>query len=72
MYLVVVCYNCGRFLLAKAAQETKTCSYCGGRLKLVKTKKLVQVRTAQEASNYIRALKSKRKALGVNKKLDSF
>ena len=60
MYIVLVCYSCGRFLLAKSAQKTKVCSYCGVGLKLVKAKKVVYVRTAQEASNYIRALKNKR------------
>jgi len=57
MYVVVVCYGCGRFLLAKGTQKTKRCPYCAARLTLNKTKKVVYVKTAQEASNYIRALK---------------
>jgi len=59
MYVVVVCYGCGRFLLAKGTQKTKTCPYCEARLTLDKTKKLVHVKTAQEASNYLRALKNR-------------
>ncbi|UCC57644.1 MAG: DUF1922 domain-containing protein [Candidatus Bathyarchaeum sp.] len=59
MYIVVVCYGCGRFLLAKSNQKTKGCPYCETRLKLIKTKKVAQVKTAQEASNYLRALKER-------------
>jgi DNA-directed RNA polymerase subunit RPC12/RpoP len=58
MYVVVVCYGCGRFLLAKGNQKTKRCPYCDVRLTLDKTKKLVHVKTAQEASNYLRELKN--------------
>jgi uncharacterized protein with PIN domain len=57
MYVVIVCYGCGRFLLAKGAQKTKRCPYCAAKLKLVSAKKVARVKTAQEASNYIRALK---------------
>jgi len=60
MYVVIVCYSCGRFLLAKNIQKTKRCPYCAGRLTLIKAKKVAHVKTAQEASNYIRALKNKR------------
>jgi DNA-directed RNA polymerase subunit RPC12/RpoP len=59
MYVVVVCYGCGRFLLAKGAQKTKRCPYCEAQLTLDKTKKMVHVKTAQEASNCIRALKNR-------------
>ncbi|MCK4885063.1 DUF1922 domain-containing protein [Candidatus Bathyarchaeota archaeon] len=60
MYVVVVCYGCGRFLLAKGIQKTKRCPYCATRLTLVKAKKVAHVKTAQEASSYIRALKRRR------------
>jgi len=60
MYVVIVCYGCGRFLLVKGTQKTKRCPYCAARLKLVSAKKFAQVKTAQEASNYIRALKRER------------
>ena len=59
MYMVVVCYKCGRFLLAKAGQKTRRCPYCDTRLVLDKTKKVAHVKTAQEASDFIRALKRK-------------
>jgi len=60
MYLVIVCYKCGQFLLAKASQKTRRCPYCETRLVLNKTKKIAHVKTAQEASFYIRALKRKK------------
>jgi DNA-directed RNA polymerase subunit RPC12/RpoP len=63
MYVVIVCYSCGRFLLAKGDQKTKRCPYCAARLTLTKTKKIAYMKTAQEASNYIRALKGRKDSL---------
>jgi DNA-directed RNA polymerase subunit RPC12/RpoP len=60
MYVVVVCYGCGRFLLATGNQKTKRCPYCSTRLTLVKAKKVASAKTAQEASSYIRALKERK------------
>jgi DNA-directed RNA polymerase subunit RPC12/RpoP len=57
MYVVVGCYQCGRFLLARTNQKTRSCPYCETRLVLDKTKKLAYVKTAQEASQFLRALK---------------
>ncbi len=62
MYMVVVCYRCGRLLLAKVDQKTRTCHYCETRLILNKTKKVAYVKTARQASNFIRVLKSKENA----------
>ena len=57
MYILIVCYHCGQFLLAKTGQKTRRCSYCKARLILYKTRKVMQAETAQEASNKIRILK---------------
>ncbi|MFC1487759.1 DUF1922 domain-containing protein [Thermoproteota archaeon] len=57
MYIVLVCYGCGQFLFAKYAQKTRKCPYCETRLNLVKSRKVARLRTAHEASNYLRALK---------------
>jgi len=62
MYLVVVCYGCGQFLLAKTNQKTRRCPYCEIRLILDKTRKAAHAKTPQEASNLIRALKSNKNA----------
>jgi len=61
MYSVILCYNCGQFLLAKTGQKTRRCPYCETRLALGKAKKVAQTKTAQEASSVIRALKRKNK-----------
>ena len=60
MYMIVVCYKCGHYLLAKSNQKTRTCPSCSTKLKLVKIKKVAQIKTAQEASNYIRELKRRK------------
>ncbi|NIR87557.1 DUF1922 domain-containing protein [Candidatus Bathyarchaeota archaeon] len=62
MYLVIVCYRCGRLLLAKITQKTRRCPRCGARLVLEKVKKVAQAKSASEASNLIRALKRRRTA----------
>ncbi|MGQ9461314.1 MAG: DUF1922 domain-containing protein [Candidatus Bathyarchaeaceae archaeon] len=59
MYAVIVCYNCGRFLLAKTSQKTRRCPYCETRLILDKAKKVAHTKTAQEASSIVRTLKRK-------------
>jgi predicted nucleic acid-binding Zn-ribbon protein len=33
-YLVVACTNCGRLLLAVSDKKTRSCPYCGRRVKL--------------------------------------
>ena len=62
MYVVITCYKCGQLLLAKTDQRTRQCPYCEARLVLDKTKKIASVKTAQEASVLIRALKRKKNA----------
>jgi len=57
MYLVIVCYNCGQFLLAKTGQKTRRCPYCETQLILDKAKKVAHTKNAQKASNIIRTLK---------------
>jgi len=57
MYVVIVCYGCGRFLIAKTHQKTRRCPHCKALLILRKTRKVAQAKSAREASNRIRALK---------------
>jgi predicted RNA-binding Zn-ribbon protein involved in translation (DUF1610 family) len=56
--LIVVCDNCGGFLLAKAYTKTRTCPYCGASVKVDKARKLGSAPTAQEASALLKALKA--------------
>ncbi|MBX5328328.1 MAG: DUF1922 domain-containing protein [Candidatus Bathyarchaeota archaeon] len=57
-FLIVVCSKCGGFLLAKAAQKTRTCPYCGFKVELKKAKKVASAKTAYEASAILRKIKS--------------
>ncbi|KPV62307.1 MAG: hypothetical protein AOA65_1931 [Candidatus Bathyarchaeota archaeon BA1] len=57
MYMVIVCYTCGRFLLAKVGQKTRRCPYCEARVVLEKARRVAYAKSAQEASNIIRTLK---------------
>jgi DNA-directed RNA polymerase subunit RPC12/RpoP len=65
MYVVIVCYRCGRLLLAKTAQKTRRCPHCEARLVLEKVKKVAHAKSASEASSLIRALK-RREAFSIN------
>lgn len=58
MYVVIVCYNCGQFLLGKIGQKTKLCPYCDTKLVLRKTKKVGSARDAREALALVQALKA--------------
>jgi len=57
MYTVIVCYNCGRLLLAKAEQKTRQCPHCEARLLVEKTKRVAFAKSAREASRLLRAMK---------------
>lgn len=59
-YAVVVCGKCGGYLLAKTCQKTRTCPYCGSKILLEKTKKVVVAKNANEASALLRKLKEKK------------
>lgn len=56
-FLIVVCGNCSRFLLAKAEQKTRTCPYCGFKVVLSEAKKLASAENAYDASMILRKLK---------------
>jgi len=60
MYLVIICYKCGQYLLAKTDQNTRQCPYCEAKLVLNRTKKVMTAKTAKQASNLLRSLKEKR------------
>ncbi|MEM2912615.1 MAG: DUF1922 domain-containing protein [Candidatus Bathyarchaeia archaeon] len=59
MFWVIVCYNCGRLLLARACQKTKICPYCETKIHINKAKKVASGKTAREASVIVRSLKAK-------------
>jgi len=65
-FLIVVCGNCGEFLLARVQQKTRTCPYCGFKVALDKAKKAASAQNVYEASTILRKLKEdaalKRKA----------
>jgi uncharacterized Zn finger protein (UPF0148 family) len=56
--LIIVCGNCGGYLLAKEENKTRTCPYCGHTVVVQKAKKAASARNAYEASATLRRLKS--------------
>jgi len=56
-FLIVACSRCGRLLLAKTGQKTRTCPYCGSKVALDKAKKLASAVNAYEASELLQKLK---------------
>ena len=57
-YLIVACAKCGKYLLAKGEQKTRTCPYCGSTVTLDKAKKIASAKTALQASALLSELKS--------------
>jgi len=60
MYAVLVCYNCGRLVLARDGQKTRLCPHCESRLIIEKTKRVAFAKSAREATELIRTMKLKR------------
>jgi uncharacterized Zn finger protein (UPF0148 family) len=67
-YVIVACSKCGRYLLAKSGQKTRTCPYCGCTVALNKTKKIASATTIREASKLLNELKSKASSKNKNPK----
>lgn len=61
-YVIVVCGKCGGYLSARSSQKTRTCPYCGSKLRLEKAKRITSARSANEASILLRKLKEKEMA----------
>jgi len=59
MYLVILCPECGKLLLAKSEQKTRTCPYCQKRIVIYKAIKVAKAKTAREASIIIQEIKKK-------------
>lgn len=58
-YLVVECVNCRRFLLAMSTNETRTCPYCGKRLRMRDAKVIARSETAEGARLVLQGLKAR-------------
>lgn len=67
-YLIVACAKCGRYLLAKDEQKTRTCPYCGYAVTLDKAKKIASAKTALDASALLSELKRSKAAKNKNTK----
>jgi DNA-directed RNA polymerase subunit RPC12/RpoP len=59
IYIIVVCGECGGYLLAKDHQKTRTCPYCSSKVVLEKAKKVASAENANKASALLRKLKEK-------------
>lgn len=56
-YLVVECSNCRRFLLAASDKKTRTCPYCGKRVKLEDVRIVAKSESAEEARLALQEIK---------------
>ena len=59
LYLVIMCYGCGKLVLVKAGQRTRVCPYCQKRILVEKARKIANVSSSREASEIIQMLKKK-------------
>lgn len=48
-YLVVACTSCGRFLLAASDKRTRSCPYCGKRVRIEDARVIARSESAREA-----------------------
>ena len=59
--LIIICSRCGGMLLSNADQKTRSCQYCGTRIIVEKAKKIASAKTAFEASEILKKIKTKNK-----------
>jgi len=59
--LIIICSRCGGMLLSNAEQKTKSCQYCGTRIIVENAKKIASAKTAFEASEILKKIKTKNK-----------
>ena len=55
---IIECTRCGRLILVADNHKTRTCPYCNTRVDVRKAKKVATAKTAFEASQMLRKLKS--------------
>jgi DNA-directed RNA polymerase subunit RPC12/RpoP len=58
-YLVVECSTCKRFILAVSDKKTRTCPYCGKRVRLEDARVAAKSQSAPEARLALQKLKFK-------------
>jgi predicted RNA-binding Zn-ribbon protein involved in translation (DUF1610 family) len=58
-YLVIECTSCKRFLLAVSKNETRTCPYCGKRVRLEDARVVVRSESAEDARVVLQDLKTR-------------
>jgi DNA-directed RNA polymerase subunit RPC12/RpoP len=58
--LIIVCNRCGGLFLAADGQKTKTCPYCGAHVDVRRAKKVAAAKSAFEASEMLRDIKSRK------------
>lgn len=59
---IIECTRCGGLLLAATDQKTRSCPYCGTSLDLRRVRQLASARSASEASEMLRKIKSERRS----------
>jgi len=57
--IIVKCTRCGGLTLAANTQKTKRCPYCGANVNLQRAQHVAAAKTAMEASELLRKIKSK-------------
>ena len=61
VYLVISCTNCKRLLLATSDKKSRTCPYCGERVKMADTHVLFQSENRNESQEALREAKTRLK-----------
>ncbi len=64
LLLIITCYKCGRLLIAKTGQKTRSCPYCGFELQVKKAKVVAHADSSNDASMVLRKLKEKTRTTG--------
>ena len=58
---IIECYQCGGLFIVPETQRTRACPYCGKRVDTHKAIRVASAKTAFEASEMLKIIKTKKK-----------
>ena len=58
--LIIACNRCGGLFMAATSQKTRTCPYCSTRVEVRRAKQVASAKSAFEASEMLRDMKSRK------------
>ena len=69
-YIVVACTSCGHLLLAASDKRTRSCPYCGRRVRIEDARVIVRSESAKEARLVLQEAKTQEQHVKASRDID--